>query len=144
MTGCAQHATTIILQVRQYAIGLIVIHQNPLGVTIEDKGALHGATNDEAEIVDDRGTHRGVTNDEAETVEDKGALHGATNDEAETVKIGVRTKRVKVIGPVSSVATLTLHSGPNVIGVELRKMAQEETIHLTKSLEETTREEFAD
>ena len=127
MTGCAQHATTIILQVRQYAIGLIVIHQNPLEVTIEDKVALHGATNDEVE-----------------TVEDKAALHGATNDEAETVKIGVRTKHVKVIGPVKSVATLTLHLGPNVIDVELRKTARKETIHPTRSLEEATREEFAD
>ena len=143
MTGCVQHATTIILQVRQYAIGLIVIHQNPLEVTIEDKAALHGATNDEAETVEDRGTHLGVTN-EAEIVEDKGALHGATNDEAETVKIGVRTKHVKVIGPVKSVATLTLHLGPNVIDVELRRTARKETIHPARSLEETTREEFAD
>ena len=110
MTGCAQHATTIILQVRQYAIGLIVIHQNPLEVTIEDKVALHGAT----------------------------------NDEAETVEIGVRTKHVKVIGPVKSVATLTLHLGPNVIDVELRRTARKEAIHPTRSLEETTREEFAD
>ena len=89
----------------------------------------------EVEIVEAKDAHHGAIV-EAEIVEVKGVHQG--------VIIGVKTRSVRVIGPVSSVATITSPLEPNVTDVDATKMAQVETIHPIVHLKETTLEAVGD
>ena len=72
-----------------------------------------------------------------EIVEAKDVHHGETV-EARIETRGIRTKSVKEIGPVSSVATVTSPLELNVTDVDATKMARVATNHQIGHLEETT------
>ena len=74
---------------------------------------------------------------ETEIVEVKDVHHGAI-EEIEIATIEIRTKNVKEIGLVSSVAIVTSPLEPNVTDVDATKMAQVARIHPIVLLEETT------